>query len=62
MAKVEADRGQVYYRWDSWRFRVKARNGEVLASGEAYKTKRDAVAACKALLPDGARIEVSPKA
>jgi uncharacterized protein YegP (UPF0339 family) len=59
--KVEAARAQVYYRWDSWRFRVKGANGEVIAQGEAYKAKRDAVAAARALLPEGAPVEVTER-
>lgn len=61
-AKVEAARAQVFYRWDGWRFRIKAGNGEVIATGEAYKAKRDAIAAATALLPEGAPVEVTPKA
>lgn len=51
-------RAQVFRRDDGWWFRIKGANGEVLATGEAYKAKRDAVAAAKALVPAGVEIEV----
>jgi uncharacterized protein YegP (UPF0339 family) len=56
---VTATRAQVFQRSDGWRFRIKAANGEVIATGEAYKAKRDAVAAAKALVPDDVEIEVA---
>jgi hypothetical protein len=46
---VTITRGQVFERGDGWRFRAKAANGEVVAVGESYKRKADAVAALKAL-------------
>jgi uncharacterized protein YegP (UPF0339 family) len=57
--KVAAARAQVFQRSDGWRFRIKGANGEVLATGEAYKAKRDAVAAAKALVPAGVEIEIA---
>lgn len=56
-AKVTVARVQVYKRDDGWRFRAKAGNGEVVAIGEAYKSKRDAVAAAEAIAGD-APVEV----
>jgi hypothetical protein len=57
-AKVQATRGQVFQRGDGWRFRIKAGNGEVIATGEAYRNRKDAEAAARALLPDDAPLEV----
>lgn len=56
-AKVKATRAQVFERPDGWRFRIKAANGEVIATGEAYKRKADAVAAARALVEDDVTIE-----
>jgi uncharacterized protein YegP (UPF0339 family) len=47
----------VFQRDDGWRFRIKGANGEVIATGEAYKAKRDAIAAARALVPEGVEIE-----
>lgn len=57
-AKVQAARGQVFRRGDGWRFRIKGGNGEVIASSEAYRNRKDAEAAARALLPDDAPLEV----
>lgn len=38
----------VYQAPDGWRWRLVAGNGEVVASGEAYTRKADAVRACRA--------------
>jgi uncharacterized protein YegP (UPF0339 family) len=54
---VEAARAQVFKREDGWRFRIKGSNGEVIATGEAYKAKRDAIAAARALVPAEVEIE-----
>jgi uncharacterized protein YegP (UPF0339 family) len=54
---VTAARAQVFQRDDGWRFRIKGANGEVIATGEAYKAKRDAIAAARALVPEGVEIE-----
>jgi uncharacterized protein YegP (UPF0339 family) len=56
--KVTASRAQVFERGDGWRFRIKAANGEVIATGESYVDKRDAIAAVEALVPEGTPIEV----
>jgi uncharacterized protein YegP (UPF0339 family) len=45
-AKVE-----IYQGPDGWRFRIKARNGEIVATGEAYVRRIDAIAAAQALVP-----------
>ena len=34
---------EVYEAADGWRFRLRAGNGEPIASGEAYKNRRDAI-------------------
>lgn len=34
---------EVYEASDGWRFRLRAGNGEPIASGEAYKNRRDAI-------------------
>lgn len=34
---------------DKYRFRLKAGNGEIVASGEAYETKASATAGCEAV-------------
>lgn len=39
---MNAPRFEVYQAADGWRWRLRARNGEVIASGEAYKSKRGA--------------------
>lgn len=57
--KVEIARVQVFKRDDGWRFRAKAANGEIVATGEAYKRKSDAVAAAEAIA-GGAPVEVTP--
>lgn len=57
--KVSVTRLQVFKRDDGWRFRAKAANGEIIATGEAYKNKRDALAAAKALAPEGVDVEVT---
>lgn len=56
---VEAARAQVFQRGDGWRFRIKGANGEVIATGESYKAKRDAIAAAAALVPAGVEVEVT---
>ena len=43
---------ELYSSSDGWRFRIKAGNGETLATGESYVDKRDAVRAIKGLAPD----------
>lgn len=58
-AKVQATRAQVFQRWDGWRFRIKGGNGEVIATGESYSRKADALAAVAALVPEGTPVEVT---
>ena len=58
MAEVVATRLEVYLSVDGWRFRVKAGNGEVIAVGEAYKTKADCLATAKAIAPQLEPVEV----
>ena len=36
---------EIYRSGNEWRWRLKARNGEIIASGESYKNKSDCVAA-----------------
>ena len=38
-------------RSGKYRFRLKAGNGEIVASGEAYETKASAKAGCEAVQP-----------
>lgn len=38
---------EVYSAADGWRWRLKAANGEIVATGEAHTRKRDAVRACQ---------------
>ncbi len=40
---------EVYQAKDGWRVRLKAGNGEVVATGEAYSTKEGAVKGCEAI-------------
>ncbi|HEX8304663.1 MAG TPA: DUF1508 domain-containing protein [Jatrophihabitans sp.] len=40
---------EVYKSGDQYRFRLKASNGEIVASGEAYKTKAGAHEGCEAV-------------
>jgi len=55
---VTATRAQVFRRGEEWRFRIKAANGEIIATGEAYTDKRNAVAAAEGLLAPGGDLEV----
>lgn len=50
--KVTITRTQVYKRDDGWHFRAKGGNGEIVAQGETYKRKGDAIAAAEAVAPD----------
>jgi uncharacterized protein YegP (UPF0339 family) len=36
-------RAEIYKSADGWRWRIKAANGEIIALGEAYQTKGNAV-------------------
>lgn len=38
-------RFELYKSGVEWRWRLKASNGEIIASGESYKNRQDAVAA-----------------
>lgn len=40
---------EVYKAKDGWRIRLKAGNGEVVATGEAYATKDGAIKGCEAI-------------
>jgi uncharacterized protein YegP (UPF0339 family) len=46
---VKAPQFEVYRARDGWRWRLKAANGRILASGEAHTRKADAVRAAAAL-------------
>lgn len=59
MAEVKVTHAELYRASDGWRFRIKAANGEPIASGEAYVDRRDAVAAIAALNPDLEVVEVA---
>ena len=41
--------GPGVYKGFEWRWRLKAKNGEIVASGEAYKRKYDALRAVRRL-------------
>lgn len=56
MAEVVVGWAELYHAGDGWRFRIKARNGEVVATGESYTEKRNAEAALIALV--GTEVEV----
>lgn len=58
MPDVVATRLEVYLSVDGWRFRVKAANGEIIATGEAYDDKRDCKAAAAAIAPQLEPVEV----
>lgn len=59
MAKkaTKVARVQVFKRNDGWHFRAKGGNGEIIATGEAYKNKKDALEAAAAIAGD-APVEV----
>jgi uncharacterized protein YegP (UPF0339 family) len=42
---------EVYQGADGWRFRIKASNGEIIATGEAYETKAGATAGVERVHP-----------
>jgi len=46
-------RAEVYPSPDGWRFRVKAANGEIMCTGEAYVRRIDAESALKQLFGNG---------
>lgn len=52
-------RFEIYKAHDGWRWRFLARNGEIIACGEAYKNKTDCFGAVKLIRTgaDRARIE-----
>lgn len=54
-----AGKFEVYEAGDGWRFRLKASNGEIVATGEAYTSKAGAKGGCAAVqrAADGAAIE-----
>lgn len=58
-----AGKFEVYQGKDGkWRFRLKAGNGEVVASGQGYATKEAAMMGCEAVqnASSGALVRVSP--
>ena len=59
---MKAPRFEVYAGADGYRWRLKAANGRVVASGEAYWRRADAIRAAKAVLTamKGARLVVLP--
>jgi len=44
---------EIYASKDGFRFRLKGRNGEIVAIGESYTRRRDAVRAARNLWPKG---------
>lgn len=42
---------EVYPAADGWRFRIKASNGEIIATGEAYESKTGATAGVERVHP-----------
>lgn len=48
--------GEVYKADDGWRFRIKAGNGEIIATGEAYHNKGDAWETAESLLSEVDRV------
>lgn len=42
---------EVYPAADGWRFRIKASNGEIIATGEAYESKAGATAGVERVHP-----------
>lgn len=49
---------ELYEAKDGWRFRLKAGNGEVVATSEAYSSKDGAVKGCEAVKRAAAEAEV----
>ena len=58
MAAVKVTKAEMYLAPDGWRFRLKAGNGEIVATGEAYRHYVDAEAAVRALAPSVRIVEV----
>lgn len=53
MAEVAIGWVELYESGDGWRFRIRGRNGEIIATGESYADRRNADAAVLALVgPD----------
>ena len=50
MARVEIGWGELYQIIGGWRLRIVGSNGEIIAYGESYVNKADAVAALRALV------------
>lgn len=53
MAKFE-----VYQTSSGWRWRLKAANGEIIATGEAYTTKDGAMRGCEAVARAAAEADI----
>ncbi len=49
---------ELYQAKDGWRFRLKAGNGEVVATSEAYSSKEGAVKGCEAVKRAAAEAQV----
>ena len=47
--------GEVYKAEDGYRFRIKAANNEIVASGESYQHKTDAISIVELLTGEDAR-------
>lgn len=46
-------------RRPEWRWRLKATNGEIIASGEGYRNKADAIKACDLIRDHAAHATIS---
>lgn len=56
----ERPRIEVYQAADGWRWRLKAENGEIVATGEAYTTKQGAERGVDTFRRCAAEVRVSP--
>jgi uncharacterized protein YegP (UPF0339 family) len=46
---MQNERFEVYQSKDGWRWRLRAANSQIVATGEAHTRKADAIRACKRL-------------
>lgn len=46
---MQYERFEVYQSKDGWRWRLRAANSQIVATGEAHTRKADAIRACKRL-------------
>ena len=57
-AKVEVGHGELYTQEGQWRFRIVARNGQILSWGESYERRADAEATLVALIGPKGEVRV----